>query len=322
MPTLDEMLKIVKKKHGDGSLIQYGKEEKIVDIPRITTGLPSLDLILGGGVPEGRIMEVFGPESSGKTTMAIHMLSKCQEEGKKVVFMDLEYAFDPVYGKQLGLDLKELIISRPDSGEAALDIVEKLCQTNDIAAIVIDSVAQLMPMATIAKEIDGTQNIATTARLLSQTMPRLSHAASKSGTALIFINQIRMNVGQLWGNPEVTPGGRALKYMSSIRLDVRGASKAEERNGKEGIPVKVTVKKNKTAPPFRQTELFLVFGEGFDEVADLLETALQVGIIEKAGGWYSYKAIKEQGFDNFCDKLRKDKDLMKIIRTTLSEIKT
>ena len=322
MPSLQEMLKIVRKKYGEGSLTEYDKGEEIIQIPRITTGLPSLDLILGGGLPEGRIIEVFGPESSGKTTMALHMLAKCQQAGKKAVFMDLEYAFDRDYAEKLGVNTEDLILSHPDSGEAALDIVEKLCQTNEIGAIVIDSVAQLMPMSTLAKEIDGTQNIATTARLLSQTMPRLSHAASRSGTTLIFINQIRMNVGQLWGNPEVTPGGKALKYMSSIRLDVRGASKAEERNGKEGILVKVTVKKNKTAPPFRKTELFLVFEEGFDCVADLLETALHVGIIEKAGGWYTYKAIKEQGFDTFCNTVRADKDLMKAITTTLSENKT
>jgi recombination protein RecA len=201
-----------------------------------------------------------------------------------------------------------------------MDIVEKLCQTNQISAIVIDSVAQIVPMAVSAKEIDGTANIATTARLMSQTLPRLSNAADRSGTVLIFINQLRMNVGQMYGNPETTPGGRALKFASSLRIDVR-ASKPEEHNGKECVPIKITVKKNKYAPPFRKTELWLELGQGFDVIADMLETAMVAGIIEKSGGWFSYKEMKEQGWEKFAEKIRADEKICSEILTTLRELK-
>jgi len=318
---LTQVLNDLNKKHGAGSVIDYGLVDKIQSIETISTALPSLDLILGGGVPKGRIMEIFGPESSGKTTLALQMLAKCQKEGKQVAFIDIENAFDPDYAVKMGVDIKQLLVSQPDSGEAALDIVEKLCISKQVSCIVIDSVAQLVPMSVAAKDIDGTANIATTARLLSQTIPRISNAAARSDTVLIFINQIRMNVGQMYGNPEIAPGGKALKFAASIRLEIRG-TKPEERNGQEGMIVRVTVKKNKIAKPFRRAELFLVFGEGFDVAQNLLDTALGVGIIKQAGGWFSYGTLKEQGWVKMAEKIQEDPKVLKEIEEKLSQIKT
>lgn len=320
---LKEVLKSIHKKYGEGSLINYGATEREHTVPTISTGLASLDLILGGGMPKGRIMEVYGPESSGKTTLSLHMLAKCQKDdpNKTVAFIDIENALDPSYAQNLGVDLAEdkFYLSQPDSGEEALDIVEKLCQSNAVSAIVIDSVAQLVPMAVGAKEIDGTANIATTARLLSQTIPRISNAAARSGTVLIFINQIRMNVGA-YGNPEISPGGKALKFASSVRLEIRGG-KPEERNGKEGTVVRVLVKKNKIARPFRRAELWLIYGEGFDAIENMLESALAIGIIERGGAWYTYGDIKEQGWQNIVAKLREDELILNEIQKKLEEIK-
>lgn len=320
-----KVLAEINKKYGEGTVMDLSKEE-ITPVPTFPSGLPSFDFVLGRGIPKGRIMEIYGPESSGKTTLALHMLAKAQKDGGIVAYIDVENAFDPVYAEKLGVMMSDpkdpdrvvFILNQPSSGEQALDIVEKLCQSGLVSAIVIDSVAQLVPMAVAAKEIDGTANIGTTARLLSQTLPRLSNAASKSGTTLIFINQIRMKIGEMYGNPETTPGGMALKFAASIRLDVRG-SKAEERDGKEGMVVKVRARKNKLAPPFRSTELFLVFGQGFDELGDLLETAVNLEIIEKAGGWYSYKGMKEQGLQNFIQKLKSEP---KILEEILSEVRS
>lgn len=317
---LQEVLKTIHKKYGEGSLIDYGTVDKIEPVETISTGLATLDLILGGGVPKGRIMEVYGPYSSGKTTLALQMLAKCQQAGKRVAFIDVENALDPEYAEKMGLDMSKLLLSQPDSGEAAMDIVEKLCQSNQVSCIVVDSVAQLVPMAVGAKEIDGTANIATTARLLSQTLPRISNAAARSGTVLIFINQIRSMVGNMYGPTETTPGGYALKFASSVRVEVRGG-KPEERNGKEGALVRVNIKKNKIARPFRKAELFLIYGEGFDTVQNLLDTALFTGIIEQAGGWFNYGAIKEQGFQKLVDVLRADDKILKEIEEKLSQVK-
>jgi len=316
---LQEVLSVIHKKYGAGSLIDYGSVDKIEPIETISTGLATLDLILGGGVPRGRIMELFGSYSSGKTTMALQMLAKCQKAGKKVAFLDLENSLDPEYAQKMGVDMHNLLLSQPNSGEEAMDIVEKLCQSNQISCIVIDSVAQLVPMAVAAKEIDGTANMATTARLLSQTLPRISNAAARSGTVLIFINQIRSSLS-MYGSPTLTPGGYALKFASSIRLEV-ASGKVEERNGKEGCVIKVTVKKNKIARPFRKAELFLIYGEGFDVMQIMFDTALYTGLIEQAGGWFTYGEIKEQGFQKLCDKLKADDKILKEIEDKLSKIK-
>lgn len=307
-----KLLEDIRKKYGAGSILDLGQEQAYPEVEMVSTGLPSLDLILRGGIPKGRILEIFGPESSGKTTMALHMLAKLQKECEKhVAYIDIENCFDVDYCKALGLDLNRLLLVRPKTGEEAMDAVEKICQSEECSAVVIDSVAQLVPQAVTAKEIDGTANIATTARLLSQTIPRVSNAASASGTTLIFINQIRMNIGVMYGNPEVTPGGQALKFAASVRLEVRKAGKSEERDGKEGHEVRVKIIKNKLGPPNRTTNLFLIYGEGFDEIQDLLDTALELKIITKAGGWFSYESYKEQGWINFCEKLRQDENVLK-----------
>jgi len=242
--------------------------------------------------------------NSGKTTLALHILAQAHkyDKTKKVAFIDVENAFDPEYAKTIGIDKDRMVVNQPNSGEEGLDIVEKLCQTGQFSAIVIDSVGQLVPMAVGAKEIDGTANIGTTARLLSQTLPRLSNAARLSGTVLIFINQIRMKIGVMYGNPETTMGGLALKFACSVRIEIRGR-KAEEKNGFEGIPTKLKIIKNKLAPPFRSTELFIRFGKGFDIVGDQLETALSMGLVKKSGGWYEYETLKAQGWDKFVSEL-------------------
>jgi recombination protein RecA len=317
---LQEVLSVIHKKYGAGSLIDYGSVDKIEPIETISTGLATLDLILGGGVPKGRIMELFGQFSSGKSTLALQMIAKCQKDGRRVAYIDAENALDPEYAQKMGVDMSKLLLSQPSSGEEAMDIVEKLCQSNQISCIVIDSVAQLVPMAVAAKEIDGTANIATTARLLSQTLPRISNAAARSGTVLIFINQIRSMVGNMYGPTETTPGGYALKFASSIRIETR-AGKVEERNGKEGCVIKVTVKKNKIARPFRKAELFLIYGEGFDVMQIMFDTALYTGLIEQAGAWFIYGEIKEQGFQKMCDKLKADDKILKEIEDKLSKIK-
>lgn len=304
---IEDVIGELTKKYGDNTLQQLDSEN-VTKVECVSTGLPSLDYILGGGVPKGRIIEIFGPESGGKTTMALTMLARCQEDGKKVVYIDAENGLDPRYVENLGVDMSKLIINQPNSGEEALDIVEKFCQTGAVSIIVVDSVAQLVPRSVGEKEIDGTANIGTTARLLSQTLPRISNAAARTGTIVIFINQIRMKIGMMYGNPETTPGGLALKFAAGVRLEVR-AKKTEEKRGKEGNPVSIRVKKNKIAPPFRETELFLVYGEGFDLIDDVVTIGITKGVIVKSGGWYEYDGQKVQGLDTLTDLVAADKKL-------------
>lgn len=313
---LAEALALINKKYGDGTLLSLTDNNQH-HIATITTGVSSLDYILGGGVPKGRLMEIYGQEASGKTTLSLQMIAACQKDGKKAAYIDAENAFDPNYAKAMGVDMKNLFLNQPNSGEEALDIVEKLCKTNAFSIIVIDSVAALVPMAVEAKEIGGTANIGTTARMLSQALPRISNAAGHSETVLLFINQLRANIGVMYGDPFVTCGGKALKYACSVRLQI-SAMKPEERNGVEGCPVKVRVKKNKIAAPFRETELFLQFGKGFDIIGDLLETAIDLGIIKKSGGWYEYEGLKVQGQQSFFDAIKKDQ---KAFTKLMKEIK-
>lgn len=304
----------IAKKHGENSVIDLGKDKVESNVERVSSGLPSLDLVLGGGIPKGRLIEVFGPESSGKTTMAIHMLIQFQKDNpeKYVAYLDIENAFDIEYATALGLNMSKVFFSQPSSGEEALDIVEKMCQSEIVTSVVIDSVAQLVPRAAGDKDIDGTANIGTTARLLSQTLPRLSNEARKSGTTLIFINQIRMKIGVMYGNPETTPGGLAMRFATSVRLEVRG-TKPENKNGKEGHVVKVKAIKNKVGKPKTKTELFLIYGEGFDPRGDLLETAQQLEIVIRKGAYYEYGDLRCQGWQNFVTEISKDEIKMKEI---------
>lgn len=301
---LGDVLKQIEKSYGAGTVMDLSKDNSIRDIKRTPSGLPSLDILLGGGVPDGRVIEIFGKESSGKTTLAIQILAEYQKKGKKVYYLDIENAYPPEYAKILGLDTEKLLMSQPDTAEIGLDIVEKLCSTGEIGAILIDSVAQLVPQAVQAKEIaGGTANIATTARLMSQTIPRLSNIAAKTGTTLIFINQIRMNVGQLYGNPETTPGGMALRFAASVRLEIR-AGKQEVKNGVEGKEVKIKLKKSKVSKPQTVTNVFLTCDRGFDKEADLLNACLALGVIERSGAWFTYGEIRAQGFDNLVQELK------------------
>lgn len=308
---LADAMSIISKKYGASSLMDLTKQNKI-DVVTVSTGLPSLDYILGGGIPRGRIIEIFGQEATGKSSLALQIIAQCQKEipDKKVVYLDLENAFDPKYAEKLGVDLKKLYINQANSGEESLDIIEKLAGTGAFSVMVLDSVSNLVPQAVAAKEIDGTANIGTTARLLSQNLPRINNAISRSGTILIFINQIRCKIGVLWGSPFTTSGGMALKFNASQRIELFG-HKAEERKGKEGIPIKIKIKKNKIAPPFRETEVFLIFGEGFDVFSDLIETAIVKGIIQKSGSWYVFEGIKSHGIEEIQEALIKDKKLLR-----------
>ena len=314
---LDEVKKIITKKYGDSSLMELTKESK-VDVETISTGVHSIDYILGGGIPKGRIVEIYGPEASGKTTLALQMLANCQGQEKKIAYIDVENAFDPKYAEAMGIDLKNLLHNKTNSVKEAVDIAEKLAQTGAVSLIVLDSIAQLVPMAVLDKEIGGSANIGTTARLLSQSLPRISNALSRTGTILVCINQIRMKIGVMYGNPEVSTGGLALKYASTQRIEIRGR-KAEERNGQEGCPVKIKVKKNKIAAPFRSTECFLIFGKGFDIDADLIETAMAKDIIKKSGSWYEYETIKVQGLEAMVDALHDDKKLFDKLKSAMKK---
>lgn len=256
----------------------------------------------------------FVVHNSGKTTMTLQFIARCQKAypEKRAIFIDAENAFDPEYAKKMGVDVDKLIINQPDSGEEALDIVEQLALSGQASIIVVDSVAQLVPQANLAKTIDGAVNIGTTARMLSQNLPRISNACGKTGTVLVFINQIRMKIGVMYGNPETTPGGLALKFAASVRLQI-SSKKAENRNGNEGCPVVIRVKKNKIAPPFRETELFLAFGKGFDALEDALLTAVDLGLITKSGGWFEYDGIKSHGWATFSEEIQKDEKKVKAL---------
>lgn len=320
---LDSLMKTISslnKKYGDNSVMDLAKVEAPA-VELISTGLLSLDYELGGGLPKGRIIEIFGPQSSGKSTLSLHLLSKFYEKypDKRIAFVDTENAFDPEYAEILGVDLEKLLLSQPPSAESALDIVEKLCQSDGVSCIVLDSVAQLVPMANLAKEIDGTVNIAQTARLLSQTLPRIVDAAAKTGTTVIFLNQIRMKIGELYGNPETTTGGMALPYAASIRIDVRG-SKSEKKNGIDGHIVKFRIKKNKISKPGGATEIFLYYGQGFDSIGDLVSCAIKLKKIVQSGAWFEYDGQKFHGEAGIVAELLKNPELHKKLSTDIFNI--
>lgn len=284
----------IKKQYGDGAIMQMG-EQDIVEIERFSSGSLSLDLALGGGVPRGRIIEIYGPESSGKTTLALHSVAEVQRNGGRAAFIDAEHALDPVYAKKIGVDIDALLVSQPDDGEQALEIVETLVRSNAVDIIVVDSVAALTPRA----EIEGTMgdsHMGLQARLMSQALRKLTAIVSKSKCSVIFINQIRMKIGIMFGNPETTTGGNALKFYSSVRLDVRRIDKILEKGGSAGEEsdknqeivgnrVRVKVVKNKVAPPFRQAEFDIFYAKGISRAGDVLDLGLKYGILEKSGAY-------------------------------------
>lgn len=288
---LEDTMKEIKERFGEGSIMRLGEAPK-VDVDAIPTGSISLDLALGvGGLPKGRIVEIFGPESSGKTTLTLHVVAEAQKRGGLAAFVDAEHALDPEYAKKIGVKIDDLLISQPDNGEQALDIVEALVRSGSMDVIVIDSVAALTPQAEIEGEM-GDMQMGLQARLMSKALRKITNLASKAGTAIIFTNQIRMKLGIMFGNPETTPGGNALKFFSSVRLDIRRIAQLKNKDQIVGNRARVKVVKNKVAAPFRQAEFDIMYNQGIASFADVLNTGVRYKIFEKAGSWYQYKNEK------------------------------
>ena len=310
---LEMAMSQIEKQFGKGSVMKLG-EFKAMEIEAIPTGALSLDIALGiGGVPRGRIIEVFGPESSGKTTLALHIVAEAQKMGGEAAFIDAEHALDPVYAKKLGVDIDNLIVSQPDTGEQALEITESLVRSGALDVIVVDSVAALVPKAEIDGDM-GDSHMGLQARLMSQALRKLAGAINKSKTVLIFINQLREKIGVMFGNPETTTGGRALKFYASVRMDIRRIENIKQDGEVKGNRVRVKVIKNKVAPPFREAEFDIVYGQGISKEGNILDMAVNLDIVEKAGSWFSYNGERiGQGRENVKKFLQDNPDLIKEI---------
>ena len=317
---LESVFSVIEKEYGTGSIMKLG-DANSVDVEVIPTGSLTLDMALGvGGLPRGRVIEIYGPESSGKTTVALHVVAEAQKMGGEAAFIDAEHALDPVYAKKLGVDIDNLIVAQPDTGEQALDIAEALVRSGALDVIVVDSVAALVPKAEIDGEM-GDSHVGLLARLMSQALRKLTAVISKSGTVVIFINQLREKVGVMYGNPETTPGGRALKFFSSVRLDVRRDEVI--KNGTEliGNKTKVKVVKNKVAPPFKTAEFDILYGEGISKEGNILDFAVENNIIKKSGAWFSYNGEKiGQGRDNVRKYMVENKEFTAEINRQVREL--
>ncbi|HLB92992.1 MAG TPA: recombinase RecA [Terriglobales bacterium] len=308
---IDLALAQIEKQFGKGSIMRLGSKEAIVPISVISTGAISFDAALGvGGFPRGRVVEIFGPESSGKTTIALQVIAEAQKTGGMAAFVDAEHALDPGYAKKLGVDVDNLLVSQPDYGEQALEITEALVRSNSIDVLVVDSVAALVPKAELDGEM-GDSHMGLQARLMSQALRKLTGTVSKSRTCLIFINQIREKIGVMFGNPETTTGGRALKFYSSVRIDIRRIAAIKEGDVVTGSRTRVKVVKNKVAAPFREAEFDILYGEGISREGDLLDLAVNSNILEKSGSWFSYKGERiGQGRENARAFLKENKDTL------------
>ena len=309
----------IEKQFGKGSVMKLG-EFKAMEVEAIPTGALSLDIALGiGGVPRGRIIEVFGPESSGKTTLALHIVAEAQKMGGDAAFIDAEHALDPVYAKKLGVNIDELIVSQPDTGEQALEITEALVRSGALDVIVVDSVAALVPKAEIDGDM-GDSHMGLQARLMSQALRKLAGAINKSKTVIIFINQLREKIGVMFGNPETTTGGRALKFYASVRLDIRKIENIKQDGEFKGSRVRVKVVKNKVAPPFREAEFDVVYGEGISKAGNILDMAVNLDIIEKSGSWFSYDGNRiGQGRENVKKYLQQNPEVLEEVETKVRD---
>lgn len=318
---LDQALKQIEKQFGKGSIMRLGEASATMNIETISSGSLALDIALGvGGLPRGRIIEVYGPESSGKTTVALHAIAEVQRQGGQAAFIDAEHALDPLYAQKLGVNIDEMLISQPDTGEQALEIAEALVRSGAVEIIVIDSVAALVPKAEIEGEM-GDSHVGLHARLMSQALRKLSGAINKSKTITIFINQIREKVGVMYGNPETTTGGRALKFYSTIRLEVRRGEALKQGNDVVGNRTKIKVVKNKVAPPFKQVEVDIMFGEGISRVGSIVDIGTELDIIQKSGAWYSYGDERlGQGKENAKQFLKEHPDMVNKIDARIREL--
>lgn len=318
---LEAAIKQIEQNYGKGAVMRLGDEEIVQQIDVISTGSLGLDIALGvGGLPRGRVVEIYGPESSGKTTLALQVLAEAQKLGGAVAFIDAEHALDPLYAKKLGVNIDDLLVSQPDSGEQALEIADMLVRSSGVDVVVIDSVAALTPKAELEGEM-GESHMALTARLMSQALRKLTGNIKRSNTLVIFINQIRMKIGVMFGNPETTTGGNALKFYASVRLDIRriGAIKMDEVV--IGNQTRVKVVKNKVAPPFRQCEFDLLYSQGISKEGEILDLAAAKEIIEKSGSWYSYQKERiGQGRDNAIQFLKGNPDVANVIEARLRQI--
>lgn len=317
---LNAALLQIKRQFGEGAVMRMGDASAVHDIQVISTGSLGLDMALGiGGLPRGRVIEIYGPESSGKTTLTLQVIAECQKQGGTAAFIDAEHALDPSYAEKLGVNVKELLVSQPDTGEQALEIMDMLVRSSGVDVVIIDSVAALTPRAEIEGEM-GDSHMGLQARLMSQALRKLTANIKRSNTLVIFINQIRMKIGVMFGNPETTTGGNALKFYSSVRLDIRRTGSLKKGEEILGSETKVKVVKNKVAPPFKTAEFDILYGAGISRESELIVLGVQMGFVEKAGAWYSYKGQKiGQGKENACVFLKENPAIAQAIEASIRE---
>src|ERR1041385_2075950 len=320
MKALEHALTQIEKLHGKGSVMRLGANDKSIDVEAISTGSLGLDIALGiGGLPRGRIIEIYGPESSGKTTLALSVVAEAQKKGGICAFVDAEHALDPVYARKLGVKVEDLLISQPDNGEQALEIADTLVRSGAVDVLVVDSVAALTPKAELEGEM-GDMQPGMQARLMSKALRKLTASISKSKCMVIFINQIRMKIGIMFGNPETTTGGNALKFYSSVRLDIRRIGQIKEREEVVGNQTRVKVVKNKVAPPFKQVEFDIMYGEGVSKMGEIVDLGVKAGVVEKSGAWFSYDSQRiGQGRENAKTFLKNNPDIATAIETAIRQ---